>query len=136
MHQLQYFPEVSGLLEVRAPSKSIRYWLNRRNAVAVESDAVARLFLPYLSGEAHGLKPTDINVLGYDAASHSALLHIRNTDTCLLCSLDTITGAFTREPVPLADMLGYIGSREFLRSVKRSIDVVGRARKWLRRERS
>jgi hypothetical protein len=132
----QTFPEVSDLLEVRAPDKSIRYWLNRRYAVAVEPTVIASLFLPALGSyilreEQRRLISTDLDILGYEEASHSALIHVRDTSDCFLCSFDPETEVFTSQPVPYHDMLNFIGSRQFLRSVQRSIEAVSRARHWL-----
>ena len=132
----QHFPEVSDLLEVRAPSKSIRYWLNRRYAIALEPTVIASLFLPALGSYnlqegQRRLIDTDLDILGYEEASRSALVHVRNTSDCFLCSFDPETEVFTSQPVPLNDMLNFIGSRQFLRSVQRSIEAVARARQWL-----
>jgi hypothetical protein len=132
----QHFPEVSDLLEIRTPDKSIRYWLNRRYAVALEPTVIASLFLPALGSyslqeEKRRLIDTDLNILGYEEEARSALVQVRNTTDCFLCSFDPETDVFTSQPVPLTDMLNFIGSRQFLRSVQRSIEVVGRARQWL-----
>jgi hypothetical protein len=132
----QHFPEVSDLLEVRTPDKNIRYWLNRRYSVALEPRAIAALFLPALGSYSlpegqRRLIDTDLDILGYEETSRSALIHIRNTPDCFLCSFDPETEGFTSQPVPLNDMLNFIGSRQFLRSVQRSIEVVARAARWL-----
>ena len=94
----QHFPEVSDLLEVRAPNKSIRYWLNRRYSVSLEPTVIANLFLPalgsYLLQEGQRrLIDTDLDILGYEEVSRSALIHVRNTTDCFLCSFDPETEA-------------------------------------------
>lgn len=132
----QHFPEVSDLLEVRAPNKSIRYWLSRRYVIALEPIVISRLLLPALGSyilqeEQRRLIDTDLDILGYDQDSRSALIHVRNTSDCFLCSFDPEAEVFTSQPVPYQDMVNFIGSRQFLRSVQRSIEVVARARHWL-----
>lgn len=136
----QHFPEVSDLLEIRTPDKSIRYWLSRRYAVALEPTVIARLFLPalgsYILQEGQRrLIDTDLDILGYEEASRSALIHVRDTSDCFLCSFDPETEVFTSQPVPYHDMLNFIGSRQFLRSVQRSIEAVALARRWLEKAR-
>lgn len=136
----QHFPEVSDLLEIRTPDKSIRYWLNRRYAVALEPTVIANLFLPALGGyrlreEERRLIDTDLDILGYEDNSRAALVHVRGTQDCFLCSFDPAAEVFTSQPVPFNDMLNFIGSRQFLRSVQRSIEVVARARQWLEKAR-
>ena len=139
------FPEVSGLLEVRIPdsqSRSIRYWLDSRYRVAIEPSDIVRLFLPALPGDLLSHIPEirnktlAVDVLGYDPEGASAVLHVRNSPNCYLCSMDAVTGAFSSQRVPLAAVTGFISSRRSLRSVSRAIDVVGAARNWLSKART
>jgi hypothetical protein len=130
----QDFPEVSHLLEVRAPDKSIRYWLDGKNRVALQPSSIIDLFRPALP---HGVVPANDNghlsldVLGYDRERKIAV--ILGANSCFVCAVDPDQGVLTSRPVPVAVVTGYIGSRKFLNSIRRSVDLVDTVLKWVER---
>lgn len=136
----QAFPELSDLLEVRSPSKAIRYWLNRNSQPALDPQRILSLFLPALpvgvAPQGPQISTADIDLLGYDPDTLSALVRLHGTDICFLCGFDPITGAFSSRRVSHGIVTGFIGSRQSLLSTSRSIDVVDAARRWLDRVRA
>ncbi len=133
----QAFPEILNLLEVRSPTRAIRYWLNRRSETALDPQEVLALFVPALPAaflpKAPAAGRVEFDLLGYDPKTLSALVRLRNTDLCFLCGFDPATGAFSSRRVAHDVVTNFIVSRQSLLSVSRSIDVVDAARRWLSR---
>lgn len=134
----QDFPEVSHLLEVREPgTKSIRYWLDRKDRIAVQPASIIDLFrsaLPFGVVPANDNGHLRLDILGYDHDRKIAVVHVRDRADCFVCAVDPDQGVLTSQPVPVSVATNYISSRKSLKSTRRSIDVVDTVLKWLERK--
>lgn len=135
----QKYPAVSHLLEIRGDEKNIVHWVDRFQRVALTPDVIIDLFKPALPASAlaananQGSQP--LHVLGYDHHRRAAVIQIRATRVVYLCEVDDEQGLMTSHRVQPHVVTGYIGSRQFAKSIRRSVDVVGTAINWLEKRR-